>query len=481
MHARAYVCVRTQVVEVLLKRDAWADAADSISGDTALHLAMRRGDDLGAACVQMLVSSKAGISVKNNSGMSPLDEAIISGNIAMVKFLEQLCPNDVPRLLRTSTPVPGVSLLHVAAALGSEAGVKFLVDRRGVDVNGKDTKKKFTPLMMGCGNFRGYKTVRIAKRLLDAGCDPCWVSDVTAESAWSLASSIIDGVGSDGRHKAALCALLREWGAHTARTPASGATLQRERSALDAFKALDETGRQTQVMKWCLEPSSAPFDADLETWKKVSKDLLNFHYTCADFKLVNALRVDRDFQDDMSKKHTRQAIEEIMANPTAAKQWETHKSAMRAMAKLRMMKTYGIGKGARFPLEYFIVSQMSDDKFRQKQESVTKCRDIALARVLEEAEIILTAAQTTSISTRQNAASVADAGASSGMESDGVFGTANMQSMAGISQILSSVGTQLVQFLAGPLLALLINYFFIRMNAKKSPAPPLDAEPMDTQ
>lgn len=469
-------------MEVLLKRDAWADATDNISGDTALHLAMRRNDERGAACVQALVSSKAGISVKNHGGVSPLDEAVISGNIAMVKFLEQLSPNDVPRLLRTSTPVQGVSLLHVAAAVGSDAGVKFLVDRRGIDVNGKDMQKKFTPLMMACGNFRGNKTVRIAKRLLHAGCDSCWVSDVTAESAWSLASSIVDGVGSDKRYKAELCALLMEWGAHTARTPVSGSTSRRERSALEAFKALDESGRQAQVMKWCLEPSSAPFDADLQTWKKVSSDLLNFHYTCDDFKLVNALRVDRDFQDDMSKKHTRQAIDAIMADPTAAKQWETHKSAMRAMAKLRMMKTYGIGKGARFPLEYFIVSQMSDDKFRQKQESVTRCRDIALARVLEEAEIILTAAQTASISSRQNAAaSIADAGASSSdMESDGVPGTSGGQSMAGLTQMVSSIGKQLVQFLAGPLLALLVNYLFIRMNAKKGPAVP-PSETMDTE
>ena len=125
------------IVELLLKRDAWADATDSLNGDTAMHYAVRCGGNEGILCVDVLLSKGAAITVKNQAGLCPLDEAILRGDPLMIKTMRRLRPNDVPRLLRGSKPIPGVSLLHVAAAVGTDAGVKILLNER-YDQHSKD-------------------------------------------------------------------------------------------------------------------------------------------------------------------------------------------------------------------------------------------------------------------------------------------------------------------------------------------------------
>lgn len=445
---------------MLLKRGAWADATDTANGDTAMHLAVRCSGEGGAACVQLLVSKGAAMTVTNNAGLSPLDSAVLAGDSKIVSLMQRLSP-DVPRLLRSSEPIRGTSLLHVAAALGADAGVKLLLASRGVDVNGRESGKGYTPLMMACANLKGMKTLRVARRLLRAGCDPCCVSDMTGESAWSLASRSPDGgedgaAGSSSSSRRMLCELLKQWGATAAGVRSSTeSTGGYPQSELEKFKSLDKEARERQLLRWCTDPSSAPFDPDVQTWKKVGGDLLNFHYTCEDFKLVRALRDDQDFQDDINKKHTRQAIDAIMADPTAMNQWQTHKSAMRVMSKLRRLKSYGIGKAARFPLEYFIVSQMPNDKFQQKEESVAKCKSIAVSRAVEEAECLLVGLK---------AAPREDGG------SDGGLGqAATSQTDVGGSQLMSSlppIVSQVLQAIAGPVMALLITYVMMKLNKR---------------
>lgn len=427
---------------MLLKRGAWADAADTVNGDTAMHYAVRCSGDGGAACVQLLVAKGAAMTVTNNAGLSALDAAALAGDARMVALMQRL-NLEVPRLLRSSEPVRGTSLLHAAAALGADAGVKLLLEYRGVDVNGREAGKGYTPLMMACANNRGSRTLRIARRLLRAGADPRCVSEATGETAWSLAAPGAGAAGSRGM----LCELLREWGAQEAGgcAPARGAA-RGERSELDEFRGLDGAARDRLLLRWCGDPATAPFDAEQPTWKKAAADFLNFHHTSEDFALVGALRADRDFQEDIGKKHTRQAIDAITADPAALSQWQTHKSAMRVLSKLRRLKSYGMGKGARFPLEYFVVAQMPDDKFRQKEENVAKCRSIAAARAAEEAECLLIALKP----------EPADGG-----ESAGATGGPAGAVAPAPSSIPPIVG-QVLQAVAGPLMALLVTYVMMR-------------------
>ena len=106
-----------------------------------------------------------------------------------------------------------------------------------------------------------------------------------------------------------------------------------------------------------------------------------------------------------------------------------------------------MGKGARFPLDYFVVTGLSDEKFGQKEESVKKCREIALTRVKEEAECLLTQLQT-----------AGSRGLSNGDSKE-------IQSNDFLTKSPSIV-EQLLQAIAGPLIALTLTFIFMLWNGK---------------
>jgi ankyrin repeat protein len=112
------------------------DTKDSV-GNTALHLAARRGHD---SAVQALIESGADLGLTNERGNTPLELAATCGRIRTMALLLDAEPD----LMQAAKHAQGI--LDFAVKKGKVPVLEFLL-QRGVDINDKTRKLAKTPLI----------------------------------------------------------------------------------------------------------------------------------------------------------------------------------------------------------------------------------------------------------------------------------------------------------------------------------------------
>ena len=181
------------VIKLLIRRGANIDAQDCVE-NTALHKAAQAGD---IDMVRLLISKKARVSVKNDSGKSALDLAC-AGNKS--KVIEHLLKSGA-----TCEPdASGRTELHEAIEGGCDADIIKLFVSKDVDVNAKDnegfSKSPYRCLhtlltLIGALHFaatRGDKD--ILQTLINAGA----VIDVKSDSGMTLLHEAARGGSVEG-------------------------------------------------------------------------------------------------------------------------------------------------------------------------------------------------------------------------------------------------------------------------------------------
>ena len=147
----------TAALRTLLARKVNVNAPQA-DGTTALHWAVHWND---AEAVTLLLRAGANPGTTNRFGASPLSEAAVSGNSALVKALL-----DAGADARALSTADGETVLMSAARSGSIEAVRMLLDR-GADVNAKERYKGQTALMWAAAE----RHAPIVKLLLERGAD----------------------------------------------------------------------------------------------------------------------------------------------------------------------------------------------------------------------------------------------------------------------------------------------------------------------
>jgi ankyrin repeat protein len=112
--------------------------ATQADGTTALHWAAHWND---LEAVTLLLKAGANVKAVNRYGVTPLSEAVVSGNVALVEAL--LAAGADPKTLSTED---GETVLMTAARAGNKEVVSVLLVR-GADVNAREGYKGQTALM----------------------------------------------------------------------------------------------------------------------------------------------------------------------------------------------------------------------------------------------------------------------------------------------------------------------------------------------
>ena len=147
-------------VNILIEAGSDISVKDK-KGDTALHLASRKGYD---KIVTKLLDQGADINISDYKGQTPLMNAVVSGHVFSFTGEKHRHESTVKILLEagantTTRDNYGRTVLHMAAGRGLNNMVKILLNH-GMDVNIKGANGK-TPLFEA-----GPSTVKI---LLEAG------------------------------------------------------------------------------------------------------------------------------------------------------------------------------------------------------------------------------------------------------------------------------------------------------------------------
>ncbi|KAM0311084.1 hypothetical protein ACHAO8_007517 [Botrytis cinerea] len=123
-------------------------------GRTALSLAAENNH---VSVLQLLLEAGASITTRDNRyGLSPLEWAVLQGNVKIVEIL-----------MEKAISWSGTSLLSIAAARGHESLVKLLLEKRAT-INSLDQYWGCTALHLAAG----YGHTAIASLLLSCGADP---------------------------------------------------------------------------------------------------------------------------------------------------------------------------------------------------------------------------------------------------------------------------------------------------------------------
>ena len=144
-------------LRTLVRQKADVNAAQP-DGTTALHWAAHWND---LETVKLLLGAGANAKATNRYGASPLSEAVVTGNAALVEALLK-----AGAAANTSTTPDGETVLMTAARGGNADIVKMLLDG-GAEVNARESYKGQTALMWAAAE----RHTDIVKMLMQHGAD----------------------------------------------------------------------------------------------------------------------------------------------------------------------------------------------------------------------------------------------------------------------------------------------------------------------
>lgn len=160
---RAIEHAHHEMVDFLLQenKDLANIACDDDKGYTPLCLAAKGGTHNHILCMNLLCVAGDDIDCKTKSGLTPLQVAVMHGQLQTAKELIRRGAN------KQILDKHGSTLLHLAAEVGDVALINYLIDDAKLAVNAQD-KKGLTPL---CKAARGGK-INAVENLLLKGSDP---------------------------------------------------------------------------------------------------------------------------------------------------------------------------------------------------------------------------------------------------------------------------------------------------------------------
>lgn len=146
------------VISRLMEAGATPELID-VNADTALHAAASRGFmSVCSLCIQS--GSKSGINAQNRKKETPIYQAAMAGNVAVVEFLLERGANC--RLSNSE----GILPLHQAAWVGSLPGVVALLNTGHHDINAADERGRTCLHGAAAGGF-----VHVVRYLVQHGAD----------------------------------------------------------------------------------------------------------------------------------------------------------------------------------------------------------------------------------------------------------------------------------------------------------------------
>ncbi|KAJ6016323.1 ankyrin [Penicillium herquei] len=170
---------RSSIVKYLLDKENVDAGVIDLNGDTALHLASRKGclETVGLLSNQKPQDFGLSLGKINNDGRTPFLNAVASGNPDLVEFLLKKEPNRT--ILKDYN---GDNILHLAVSSGNDTILRRLLPQHPKLVNQANNSRK-TPFLLACvaGNLF------MVKYLLENNADVSATDDLH-DSALHLAS-----------------------------------------------------------------------------------------------------------------------------------------------------------------------------------------------------------------------------------------------------------------------------------------------------
>ncbi|EIE20348.1 hypothetical protein COCSUDRAFT_83548 [Coccomyxa subellipsoidea C-169] len=279
------------------------------------------------------------IADRNKRGLTPLGEAVAAGRADIAKSLVTKGGADV--LDRPK----GWSLLHLAAAMGHDSCVTYLLSCN-VPVNDVDNPEALSPLH--CAALAD--SVPCAKLLLGAKADP------------ALAAS-------DGRlafdcapeKSEALRKLLKTSAASKPAKASSSVQTEKELTPVEAFAALSAAEQAARVHRWADIEDDTKLDAAVTNLpQEVRKQVSDLRTTIQILKIqraINNLHDDDDFQKDASEARMPEVVNDVRLNAAALQKYQDDTTVMHVLNKLRRFQMVIAANGHhKVPFEDLIVA-----------------------------------------------------------------------------------------------------------------------------
>ncbi|KAK9794006.1 hypothetical protein WJX73_006428 [Symbiochloris irregularis] len=317
----------SRVVEFLITKGAWPEGYNSF-GDSPLHIAARNGND---DIIKMLLGcgGKSCMSDTNRRALTPLGEALINGHVDSAELLYKQGKASI--VVRPQ----GLSLLHVAAAVGKAMSLKWLLSKGGLNVNDSGASEGVTPLH--CAALASSGTC--AKLLMDAGADP----NLAAHDG-RLPADVLPSMTEAELHK-----LLHPSGKLKAKAPtANGVHLHANGSrqaasssktaAQASFQAMPTAHQHSQIRVWA---DLEPFKAEAATkglWPAVLDNVKQVRLATQSLAIqkgMQELLLDNDFQKDADHGKLDKIVNAIKAQPQLYEKYAERPDSQQALFKLK--------------------------------------------------------------------------------------------------------------------------------------------------
>ncbi len=170
-----------QETENLINKGANVNIKDYNSGDTPLHIAVRKG---AIEIVKILLKKGANINAKDNEGYAPIHSAVLWKNKDMILLLIKYKCNINARGEFNYTP------LHFIAKRDNIELATLLIEN-GANVNDKEGEYGFSPLRLSLDdNIYSIQSYEMAKYFIENGAD---INSKDNRGETLLHSAIISG------------------------------------------------------------------------------------------------------------------------------------------------------------------------------------------------------------------------------------------------------------------------------------------------
>ncbi|KAL3162135.1 hypothetical protein ABBQ32_009843 [Trebouxia sp. C0010 RCD-2024] len=386
------------VVKFLLSKQAWADSQDA-EDSTALHLAARGASQ---QTISELLKVSASTHITNKLGLTPLAEAVVSGQVDSARLL---LGKEAEGLRHRPQ---GWSLLHLACATGQPDCAALLI-KHGAEVQDMEKGSGLTPLHAAAmsGNVDCVRMLLAAK---------------ASVSAPSIDGSLPgDLVPPDSPDRPQLLVLLKSAAAGKRKRRA----VPREPSAspvdssdlpgpplVQAFTALNKTQQLSRVERWAQKgPADPQVVAELKGfWSEVKKRLEEAHRTMmmlALHKVLMMLHSDEGYQKDVGDpKAMDTVLSELKQHPDRLSRYKTDpaKSSVFKKIELFQMVLKATDQRGKVPWQATLVPKGDPD---WKEQDETRKHQLEMKLEIQKEAVVAAALA----GSEDNAAQAADAAA----------------------------------------------------------------------
>ncbi|KAL3147418.1 hypothetical protein ABBQ38_014482 [Trebouxia sp. C0009 RCD-2024] len=386
------------VVKFLLSKQAWADSQDA-EDSTALHLAAR---GTSQQTISELLKVSASTHITNKLGLTPLAEAIVSGQVDSARLL---LGKDGEGLRHRPQ---GWSLLHLACATEQPDCAALLI-KHGAEVQDMEKGSGLTPLHAAAmaGNVDCVRMLLAAKASVSA-----------ASSNGSLPGDLVPPHSAD---RPQLLVLLKSAAAGkrkrraVPREPTAGPVDSSDLPGpplVQAFTALNKTQQLSRVERWAQKgPADPQVVAELKGfWSEVKKRLEEAHRTMmmlALHKVLMMLHSDEGYQKDVGDPKAMDAVlSELKQHPEQLSRYKADpaKSSVFKKIELFQMVLKATDQRGKVPWQETLVPKGNSD---WKEQDETRKQQLEMRLEIQKEAVVAAALA----GSEDDAAQAADAAA----------------------------------------------------------------------